>query len=100
MTSYDMETTIQLPDEEDVDVYIEFEITSWGSPGCGPSLTYPGDPPEPPEFDIIKVERLDNNEDITDEVMNMSDADLQKVYELVFQRVCEIDEDRAYGPDD
>lgn len=94
--TYDMETTIQLPDEEDVDVYIEFEVTHWGSSGCGPSLTYPGDPPEPAEFNIVKIKRLDTDADITDAVESLSSAELQKVYELVFDRVCEIDESRGY----
>ena len=30
----------------------EFEITAHGSPGVGPSLNYPGDPPEAAEFEI------------------------------------------------
>jgi hypothetical protein len=100
MNTYDMETTIQLPDEEDVDVYIEFEVTSWGSPGCGPSFSSPGEPPDPPEFGITKVVRADNNEDITNLVEELPREYQQKIDELVFQRVCEIDEDRAYGPDD
>lgn len=100
--TYDMETTIQLPDEEDVDVYIEFEVTSWGSPSCGPSLTYPGDPPEPPEFDIIRIERFyadgENapGEDITHIFNTLSEEYHQKIWELVFQRVCEIEQDRSY----
>lgn len=96
MNTYDFETTIQLPDEEDVDVSIEFEVTSWGSPGVGPSLSYPGDPPDPPEFDIIKVERLDTGADITDKVEALHDEWLRKVYDIVFQRVCEIGEDHSY----
>lgn len=100
MNTYDMETTIQLPNEEDVDVYIEFEVTNWGSPGCPPSLSYPGDPPDPPEFNIIKVERLDTGADITNEVEGLPDKLRQAFEETVFDRVCDINDDRAYGPDD
>jgi hypothetical protein len=94
MSTYDLETTIQLPDEEDVDVYIEFEVTHWGSSGVGPSLNYPGDPPEPAEFYIAKVVRLDNEKDITSEVDALPEKSRQKIEELVFNRVCEIAEDR------
>ena len=100
MTTYDLETTIQLPDEEDVDVFIEFEVTHWGSPGCAPSLSYPGDPSEPAEFYITKVIRDDTDADITTEVDALPDEYRRKIEELVFDRVCEIDEDRAYGPED
>lgn len=96
MSDYDMETTIQLPDEEDVDVYIEFEVTSWGSLGCGPSLEYPGDPPEPPEFDIIKVVRADTKEDITSTIDGLPREYQRKIDELVFERVCEIAEESYY----
>lgn len=103
MSTYDMETTIQLPNEEDVDVLIEFEVTHWGSPGCGPSLSYPGDPPEPAEFYITKVARLDGSKeaaqldddrDITTEVDALPDEWRQKIEDLVFNRVCDIAEDR------
>lgn len=95
-TIYDLETTIQLPDEDDVDVLIEFEVEYWGSPGCGPSLTYPGDPPEPPEFYITRVLRSDDGSDITTIVDALPNKHRQKVEELVFERVCEIAEDRYY----
>lgn len=38
--------------ETNFEVEYDFEITSHGSLGCAPSLSYPGDPPEPCEFDI------------------------------------------------
>lgn len=95
--TYDLETTIQLPNEEDVDVYIEFEVTHWGSPGCGPSWSHPGDPPEPAEFNIVKVTRLDTGTDITSTVEALPADWLRKVEELVFNKVCEIDESRGYN---
>lgn len=30
----------------------DYNITAHGNNGCAPSLSYPGDPPEPCEFDI------------------------------------------------
>lgn len=94
MSSYDMETTIQLPEEEDVDVHIDFEVENWGSPGSAPSLSYPGDPPEGPEFYVTKVSRLDNDTDITDQFEALDDKARQKVEELVFERICEIEQSR------
>lgn len=99
MSVYDLETTIQLPDEEDVDVLIEFEVTYWGAPGSAPSLSYPGDPPEPAEFYITRVVRADDDRDITTEVDALPDKWRQKIEDLVFDRVCEIAEDLDYGPD-
>ena len=36
-----------------------FDITAHGNGGCAPSLSYPGDPPEPAEFEIeiLGIER-------------------------------------------
>lgn len=92
MSSYDLETTIQLPDEEDVDVLIEFEVHSWGSPAVGPSFNHPGDPPEPAEFDITAVVRSDNGDDIPGPWSLAT-------WELVADRVYEIDQERGYGYD-
>lgn len=38
--------------ETNFDVEYEFDITTHGNGGTAPSMTYPGDPPEPAEFDI------------------------------------------------
>lgn len=93
MKHYDTETTIQLPDEEDVDVLVEFTVTSWGSPGTGPSLSHSGDPPEPPEFDITKVTRLDSGEDITRSLTNEWS---EQLYNIVAEEIYEIDGSRGY----
>lgn len=92
MNTYDMETTIQLPDEEDVDVHIDFNVTYWGSPGCGPSFSSPGEPPEGPEFEITGIFRLDDDTDITDNFYKLDDKIKRKVYELVIERIFEIQE--------
>jgi hypothetical protein len=38
--------------ETNFEVEWDFNITAHGNGGCAPSLSYPGDPPEPAEFDI------------------------------------------------
>lgn len=38
--------------ENNLEVEWDFTITAHGNGGCAPSLSYPGDPPEPAEFDI------------------------------------------------
>jgi hypothetical protein len=50
-----MKTTIVIL-ENSLDVEWDYTITSHGSPGTSPSLNYPGDPPEPPEFDLELIE--------------------------------------------
>ena len=46
-----------VPLEADVD----YTVTYRGHPGVGPSLSYPGDPPEPPEWnvDAVRLRRTD-----------------------------------------
>jgi hypothetical protein len=41
-----------------------FEITARGSPGCPPSLNYPGDPPEGAEFEIEVVALYDGDKEL------------------------------------
>jgi hypothetical protein len=40
----------------DFTISFDYEVTSNGHPGTAPSLSHPGDPPEPPEFDIGAIE--------------------------------------------
>lgn len=46
-----------VPLEADVD----YTVTYRGHPGVAPSLSYPGDPPEPPEWsvDAVRLRRVD-----------------------------------------
>ncbi len=44
-------TTIDIAGVE-LEVEYDFNITASGNGGTAPSLTYPGDPPEPAEFNI------------------------------------------------
>lgn len=99
MSTHEMETTINLPDEEDVDVTIEFRVDSWGRAATPPSWNHPGDPPEGPEYDIISVVRADNGDNITAVFETMTEAQQQKVWDLVVEEIGEIDSDRGYNDD-
>lgn len=46
-----MKTTVTIAGSE-LDVEWDYDITTHGNGGCAPSLSYPGDPPEPAEYDI------------------------------------------------
>jgi hypothetical protein len=46
-----MKTTVTIL-ENNFDVEWDYDITTHGNLGVAPSLSYPGDPPEPAEFDI------------------------------------------------
>jgi hypothetical protein len=41
--------------DDSLDLEIEVDVSSWGSSGSGPSWNHPGDPPEPPEYEITSV---------------------------------------------
>lgn len=84
MREYDLSTVINLPDEEDVEVTVDFTVDSWGSPGSAPTLTYPGDPPEPPEFTITKVTRDDTGAEV-----KLEDESI--LYDAIFDRISELD---------
>jgi hypothetical protein len=63
----DFTISIEHPDEEveeDVEVQVEFEITSWGAPATGPSYASGGEPAESPEVEILSVIREDDGADI------------------------------------
>lgn len=89
--SSDLETTVTI-DGEDVDVYVEFTIDSWGNPGCASSLTYPGDPPEAPEFSITKIVREDINAEIT-----LPDESV--LYDEIFERIYDLLDEPDYPED-
>lgn len=40
---------------EDFVADIDYDVTSYGHGGVAPSLSYPGDPPEPPEWDYLSI---------------------------------------------
>jgi hypothetical protein len=41
---------------EDFIAEVDYTVTSRGHPGTLPSLSYPGDPPEGPEYDVNTIE--------------------------------------------
>lgn len=55
MSSSDVTVRITYGDEDNLEVLVEYTVTYWGYPGSGPSFSGPGDPPEPPEFEINKI---------------------------------------------
>lgn len=70
---------------------VEFEITSHGHGGTPPSMNYPGDPPEPAEFDIKSVylrrDDVENAPNLTlpswlDDLITESDAVNEKIQEV------------------
>lgn len=97
--SYDIETTVTLAGEE-LDVCIDYTVTFAGSPGSGPSLSHPGDPPEPPEFEInsISFER----EGVTGEIEweQLSKADQERIDEAIYEAIYDRQyNDYDYDPD-
>jgi hypothetical protein len=55
-----MQIFITFLDEEYL-VTFDYTVTSKGHPGVAPSLSYPGDPPEPMEFEITVEYLMDKN---------------------------------------
>lgn len=86
--SYDLEYTIERDEPEGFceDVLVLYNVPFAGSPGIGPSLNYPGEPPEAPEFDISpKAIMADGSELI------LTEPELQAIEELLHD---------TYEPDD
>ena len=42
--------------DQDMVATVEYRVTSWGHSGTAPSLSYPGDPPEPPEWEVVSLD--------------------------------------------
>ena len=65
--SFKDEVTFTVPvigTEEEVEITFEFSVTSWGNSGSGPSFSSPGEPPEPPEYEIDRI--LIEGEEVTE----------------------------------
>lgn len=99
MSSYDIETTVTIDDKE-VDVLVDYTVTSSGSPGCGPSLTYPGDPPEPPEFEINSITFESEGIEGKIEWEKLSQADQGRIDEAVYEAIYEHDNEPDYPEPD
>lgn len=61
----ELETSVSLRDEDEVDVVVEFKVYYWGAPEINAGFEHSGRPEEPPEFSIRRVTRMNNGEDVT-----------------------------------
>jgi hypothetical protein len=68
-------------DEIQIAVDVELKMTYKGHPTVLPSLNYPGDPPEPPEFDLIKMVALEG--------ITLTQEEQDKAYDLAVEAACE-----------
>jgi len=98
-----MKTTVTIL-ETNFDVECAFDITASGSLGCAPSLSYPGDPAEPCEFDIeiLGIEVPKQHADVTLELPTwLSGLIANHLHERddIHDIVQRADEDRDYGSD-
>ena len=94
MSRLEVTATLQLPNEDDVEVLVDLEIHSWGSPGTGPSWNHPGDPPEGPEYDVLKITRQDNGEELWLEDLPQDIQD--KLQESILEDIEEAQSDPDY----
>lgn len=83
---HSLSTTVDLPDEDEVDVTVEFTIDYWGRPEISPSFEHSGREAEPPEFTIKRITRDIDGEDITQLV------DEKNLYDVIFEYI----EDQRY----
>ena len=70
-------------EEEEIEVNVDYTITSRGSPPHMGSLAYPGDPGDPVEWEIESVECEGYS-------LNLSDEELERLYQQLDEKVCEI----------
>lgn len=73
-------------DPDGIEFIVDFTITSYGSPAHMGSLTYPGDPGDPPEWEVESIEsqgRLINpNVPANAELMERIDADIAEKFDF------------------
>ena len=82
MRNSDIEWTLDLDgDVGEVDVLINYNWSP-GDPGMLPSLSYPGDPPEPPEVEFVSITLLNSDETVDYNIYRLYQDDLlmQAVY--------------------
>lgn len=79
-----------------VDYLVEYRWQG-GSPGCGPSLSYPGDPPEPPDVEFVKL-TIEGGDDDGKEI-ELTEALETKLYELILERIDDAERDDYPEPD-
>jgi hypothetical protein len=88
------------PDEEDVDVLVEFNDLELGQSRLRTFiLPIPAIRLKGPEFDITRVIRLDSGEDITSQVHALTGKWQKDIDDIMCQHVGELEQDRIYDPD-
>lgn len=80
--------------EDGTEVEVEFTLKG-GHPGTAPSLSYPGDPPEPPELEIQGASIVETGvpTDLTPEEEAATEAD-------IFSRLGDFEDDGDYPEPD
>lgn len=84
MNSSDIEWTLDLGSAGEVDVLIEYNW-SGGHPGTPPSLSYPGDPPEPPEIEFTKITMLNSGEVVDYDLDKLGEDD--RLIQAIFEKI-------------
>lgn len=95
--SYELEVILIL-DGNDVAVEIEYNITSWGCEMGGPNSYGPGDPPEPPEWEINKMTYVvgPENKELELNWDHLSEEQQQLIEQCVYEDIAERDSDSGY----
>ena len=84
-----------LRDDEETEVFVTYRMTSAGCPAHMGSMTYPGHPEEPPEFEVDTVENAEGQE-----ISSMlTDAEWTRLDDEVFEHGCD-HADAGPDPDD
>lgn len=99
-----MKTTVTIAGSE-LDVEWDYDITAHGNGGVAPSMNYPGDPPEPAEYDIevLGIEFPKQAADVTLDLPTwLKDLIAAHLYERddINEIVQRADQDRDYFYDD
>lgn len=93
------ETFVTLSDIEDV--LVTFTIESYGNHGSSPSWNHPGDPPEPPEFEIVSLMTPGTDLDGPYAILfeSLTGSEKENVVEAVLLAIGEIEQEGFYYED-
>ena len=82
-------TYLQRPngDEEDIEIEVEFTLTG-GDSGIAPSMNHPGEPPSPPDFEIVQVMNAETGANI-----DLTPDEIAAVQSDVFGRLGDFEDD-------
>jgi hypothetical protein len=79
--------------DEEHTAEVDYTVTSWGCGMGGPNSYGPGDPPEPPEFEINSIEIEIEGGLALIEWEQLSETDQDKIEQAIYEACAE-------GPDD